>query len=400
MPELKEYLPMDMPVRPPAKKNKQLSTLILLTLILLGLLLVYWMLTRPPQVITAKATRGITNVISIYGASRKDLLREPNAVYVHGNGDIYVADTGNNRIVIFDSRGRHKSTVTVKKNPKSAALEYGDLATPLGVTVDRRGRIFTTSLDSGIIMFSAGGKKLRQWPVRAIQAFAKGDRIYITTLGSVYAMNSKGDIVQHIGTKGRRLGQFESPQDLTVDKGGRIIVSDSQNMRVQLFNKKGDIVAYKGTPAKGMGDNDRLFGLGTGITHDDQGRIYIADAFHHAIRIFDQKGNDLGEIGDQGEADGLFNYPSDIFFMGGNTFAVADKWNDRIQIVRINPGEARPVGSDAKPAPRGLPRWSLVVGLLILLAIIGLVVRRQFGSRRPRYRAAMPNRASGPTVSL
>ena len=114
MPELKEFTLPSTAKSKPEKDNKR-ATLVLLIFILLGLLLVYWVLTKPPRITSAKPTRGLTTVFSIYGISRRDLLKEPNAVYVHGNGDIYVADTGNNRIAVFDSEGRYKSKITYKK---------------------------------------------------------------------------------------------------------------------------------------------------------------------------------------------------------------------------------------------------------------------------------------------
>src|SRR3990172_10490441 len=119
MPELKGYIPPA--TAKPAQENKQGATLVVLFLVLLGLLFIYWILTRPPQIITTKPTRGITGVFSIYGLSRKDLLKEPNAVFVDGNGDIYVADSGNDRVVVFDSRGRYKFKITKRQNPKSQA---------------------------------------------------------------------------------------------------------------------------------------------------------------------------------------------------------------------------------------------------------------------------------------
>lgn len=391
MPELKGYIPptVNQTVNQ-SDSNKQGRTLIVLVLVLLGLLLVYLMLMRPPQIISAPSARGVTNVFSIYGVDRKDLLKEPNGVFINANGDIYVADTGNDRIVIFDSQGRFKSKIAYKQNKeKNSLMKRGDLIEPLGVAVDSRGRVVATGFDTGIMFFSPKGQKVRQMPIPAIQPYVKGDKLYVTTPASIYVINSRGDLVQHIGSKGRRLGQFVAPNDVILDKKGNLIVSDSQNMRLQMLNKKGDVIGYKGAPPKRMGDNNgRLFGLGTGITIDDQGRIYVADALSHDIRIFDKDGNDLGELGDMGSADGLFNNPTDIVYMGGNTFAVADKWNDRVQILRLNVGEARAAGAAPQPANQGLRGWLPYIGLLVLLAIIIFIVRRRL-TARSRYRRAL-----------
>ncbi len=375
------------------REDHPVRNLVIMVLILLGLLLVYWLLTRPLTIKGQPTSRGITNIFSIYGVSRNDLFKEPNAVYVHTDGDIYVADTGNHRIAIFNSSGQYKNKITLKKNKKESAIfDRGDLITPLGVGVDSRGRIYTTSFDSGIIVFSPQGRKIRQLPIPSIQVIIEKKKVYVTGVGSIYGFNSKFEIVDHIGSKGRNLGQFESPNDLTIDGKGNMVVSDSQNMRLQIFDKKGELAAYKGEPPKNMNDNKgRLVGLGTGITQDDQGRIFVADALHNAIRIFDKEGNDLGEIGQKGRSDGLFDTPTDIFFMGGNTFAIADKWNDRIQIVQINAADAREAGTPAVSAASAIPRWAIVIGIIILLAIILLATRRaRVASRRYRDLSDIP----------
>ncbi len=377
MPELQELGTPQAELNRPEKKN-QVANLALLILVLLGLLLFYWILTRPPVSVDKKQAPGINHLFSIYGIDRKDFLSDPNSVYIHTNGDIYVADTGNNRVVIFDSRGRFKSQISSKGNK----LALGQLMTPLGVTVDSKNRIYTASLDSGVMVFNQSGKLLKQFRVRGIQLHTKGDRVYVTGSGSILAFDSKFEIVQHIGRRGKGLGQLESPQDVTIDDGGNLIVSDSQNMRIQIFDKKGEVIKFKGKPPMDMDDADRLFGLGTGLTQDDMGRIYIADALHHTIRIFDSEGNDFGEVGAQGDADGLFNYPSDISYISGNTFAIADKWNDRVQIVRINAGEAIGGDTEAEDDRAAIPLWAYVVGLLILLAIILLLARRWLARRR------------------
>ncbi len=389
MPELQGLtVPEGQTLERPAKDN-QLVTLVILVLILLGLMLFYSFLNKPPEAVTQRETPGISHVFSIYGVDRQDLLSFPNAVHVTDNGDIYVADTGNDRIAIFNSRGRFKSEIKTR----GKKLKAGDLITPLGVTVDSKGRVFTASFDSGLMVFNSNGKVVKQLPIQGTQVYTDGKLVYLTAPGSVYAFDEKLEIARHIGTRGRKLGQFETPQDLLVTEDGSLVVSDTQNMRLQIFNKKGDVVAYKGAPPLDMDAAERIFGLGTGMTQDDLGRIYVADAFHHAIRVFNEAGDDLGEIGGQGDTDGLFNYPSDITYMGGNTFAVADKWNDRVQVLRINVEDARVAGEEASEATRGIPIWAYGIGLLVLLALIALVLRRLLSRRaKPTF--------EGPSVPL
>lgn len=358
---------------PKAGGRSKLGTLILLLLILFGLIYLYWALTRPLTV-KEKAAPGIRPLFSIYSASKpSDYLNHPNAVAVAPNGDLYVADTLNHRVVVYDRNGRFKKILKQKKDKNPNKIRPGDFVYPRGVAITPSGKVFVTSMESGLIVFSPNGRVINRILIpKLIQAYVYKDKIYVTSLSSVYVFNERGEIVKHIGGLGKALGQFYGPNDVVLDKKGRLYVSDSQNMRLQIFDKRGRLVAYKGTPPKNLNDSKRLFGLGTGVTIDDQDRIYIADMLHHAIRIFTNNGDDLGEVGDQGVAEGKFNYPSDITYLGGSTFAVADKFNDRVQILSINPAAGRKAGTAVATSQpnRLIPILLITIPLLLLLLLL------------------------------
>jgi len=60
-------------------------------------------------------------------------------------------------------------------------------------------------------------------------------------------------------------------------------------------------------------------------------RLYVADTLAHEIKVFDRDGEELFTIGERGEADGQFNYPSHLAFADDRLF-VNDTMNFRIQI--------------------------------------------------------------------
>lgn len=60
-------------------------------------------------------------------------------------------------------------------------------------------------------------------------------------------------------------------------------------------------------------------------------RLYVADTLAHEIKVFDKDGKALFTIGERGEADGQFNYPSHLAFADDRLF-VNDTMNFRIQI--------------------------------------------------------------------
>ena len=60
-------------------------------------------------------------------------------------------------------------------------------------------------------------------------------------------------------------------------------------------------------------------------------RLYVAETLAHQIRVFDQNGEPLFIIGERGETNKQFNYPSHLAFADGHLF-VNDTMNFRVQI--------------------------------------------------------------------
>lgn len=355
--------------------------ILLLLLALLGVLTyLYLIIATPPRALSKPNVNGLQHVFSIYGWG-KERLNSPNAVAVDNQGNILVTDTENHRVVAFDDNGAYRFHIgnpqtTIHQLAKSAR----HLFYPLGVAVGENGNIFVVSMERSMLqIFDSRGRFKKAVPLdRPITVKAVGNQLYITTPGQVWVTDLAGRVLRQFGNRGRALGQLAYPNGLAVDKRGWVFVSDSENNRIQIFDPRGEAKYYLGEPTKSINQSRRLFGLGMGMTLDDKENVYVADAFAHSVRIFSKKGDELGEVGDQGDDDGLFNYPSGIAYIGGRRFAIADKWNDRVQVVEIFPPGTAP-GLLGRVSRINL---SLVVALatlifLILAALTYLSLRRR-----------------------
>jgi len=368
------------------KSNNRLRAILLILILLLGVLLyLYWFLTKPPTPVDQPRAKGINWIFSIYGWGNHRL-DSPDGVAFDKNGNIYVSDTGNNRGVAFDSNGKFRFVFGAR------TIKYGlqkhKLMLPLGLTVDpKNGDIYVAQMvASKITVFNKKGKWLRDIPSdRPIKVKIFHNNLYVTTPGSIWIMTKKGKRIKQWGLKGHGVGEFEYPNGIDMDKKGNLFISDSENNRLQIFNKKGKLVGGIGAPTSNMNQSQRLFGFALGLAIDNQQMVYVVDAFHHAIRVFDHNGKDLGELGIQGSNDGEFNYPSDITYRGGRAFAIADKWNDRIQIVNLTPAN---VAGGVAAAPAGVPIYIWVILFLLLLLIIILLLRRYLANRAEQRQAA------------
>jgi sugar lactone lactonase YvrE len=70
------------------------------------------------------------------------------------------------------------------------------------------------------------------------------------------------------------------------------------------------------------------------VALDSDGHIYIAEAMHDVVQIFDADGRLLLVIGRSGGAPGEFSLPSAVHIDASNRIFVADALNGRVQVFQ------------------------------------------------------------------
>ena len=171
-----------------------------------------------------------------------------------------------------------------------------------------------------------------QQPTGIAYSAAK-DEVWVVETGAhrVSILNTRGELIKRIGSRGDENGQFNFPTSIWIDKGGDAYVVDAMNFRVQIFNKDGAFVSTFGT----AGDASGFFARPKGIATDTYGNIYVADALFHVVQIFDRAGNFLYSFGKQGREKEEFWMPSGIYIDSKNYIYVADSYNSRVQVFQL-----------------------------------------------------------------
>ncbi|XP_001360687.3 RING finger protein nhl-1 isoform X2 [Drosophila pseudoobscura] len=133
-----------------------------------------------------------------------------------------------------------------------------------------------------------------------------------------------------LGGRGSEPGSFTWPRGLAVGPDNSIVVADSSNHRVQVFDSNGIFVKEFGEYGNGEGEFDCL----AGVAVNRIGQYIIADRYNHRIQVLDPQGRFLRAFGSQGTADGKFNYPWGVTTDALGFIYVCDKENHRVQVFQ------------------------------------------------------------------
>jgi DNA-binding beta-propeller fold protein YncE len=125
----------------------------------------------------------------------------PNGVAVDKNGRVYVTDSNNGRLLVFEPDG-----AIVGKIGRGAGS--GNLGLPRGIAVDDSGRVFV------------------------VDSSAQGVLVYSTLADDQQQPEHRG----FFGSPGVADGQFAFPMGIAVDDRGRVYVADTANDRIQVWS--------------------------------------------------------------------------------------------------------------------------------------------------------------------
>ena len=185
------------------------------------------------------------NMVIFGNNGRGDALNQLNMPQgmTYTSSYIYVADTGNHRIIRFKW---NEQTGEVVAGGNGNGSELNQLHFPSNVEVDNDGNIYVADYynkrivkwepnsGEGIIVSETGGFDI-----------AMDDNYLYTSIQgdnpSVYRINKndKDDIILISGGngKGSELNQYENPAFIDIDNSGNIFVSDDTNLRIMKISK-------------------------------------------------------------------------------------------------------------------------------------------------------------------
>jgi len=229
----------------------------------------------------------------LYTLGQESGIEKPQGLAVDGDGTLYVAQPaseGNphNRISVFSPCLKWKRDIILK------GFEGDDTFYPYRVARDKNGNMYVAGLSfPGVLVLDADerftdmiipeedGKKVKLNDV----VLDKKGRIYLVSedTGHVYVYDGNRKFLFKFGEKGGSSGKLSRPRAIGIDgRNGRMYVVDYMRHTILVYDSEGRYVFEFG----GMGWGEGWFQYPTDLAVDSEGRILIADFFNNRIQVF------------------------------------------------------------------------------------------------------------------
>jgi sugar lactone lactonase YvrE len=298
----------------------------------------------PAGVITTVAGSGVRGFSGDGGDALEARLNMPVALALGADGTLFIADSGNNRVRAVDSQGVMRTVagggIGDGGDPRQAVLNL-----PYGVAVDAQGHLYIADT--------------QHHRIRRVMLSTENPRIETIAGTGVSGFNGDDRPAVH--------AHLNFPRGLAVDADGNLYVADTFNHRVRKITPEGMITTIAGTGRAGFsGDGDLAtraeLRFPVAVAVDAEGRIYIADAGNNRVRRVDLDGTIVtiagtgarGFAGDEGPAiEAALDTPAALAFDKEGHLLIADMGNHRLRRVDLSSGTIVTIAGKGTPGSGG-----------------------------------------------
>ena len=258
-------------------------------------------------------------------AEYSDGLSRPHDAALSPDGKLlYVTDMQNSRMVVLDA-------MTLKLVGRFGERELGH---PHDAAFDANGRLLVadTSNDRIAIYRVKGAEATLTGEIRGLPgtegvAVMPDGRIVATSTRAGNLSEIRDDrILRTAGRRGSADGEMSNPHDVEADADGRIIVVDSGNDRLQVFDAA---LRHIATTPKSLGLSGPKYLAIDGTT------LWLADEYNHRILRLDRDLNPTGVLGGvSGRTANRFHKPEAVLARAPWLWVI-DTYNDRIVLLKV-----------------------------------------------------------------
>lgn len=238
-------------------------------------------------------------------------LRSPTYLAIDAFDNVYVSDSGNNRIRAFTPGGVIQTVAGTGRyefSNDNIFATQASLANPAGLAFDGEGVLYVAERNQN-----------------RIRRFAPGGRI-VTVAGNALRGNS-GDQQDAL------LASLNSPGALAIDSQGDLYIGDSGNNSIRVVARATGRIRTLISDLKSP----------DGLAVAPNGTLYFGDSKRHIVEQLTMAGdrsvaagrvNENGFNGEEGNANAItLNEPAGLALLRGGGLVVADRLNNRVRIL-------------------------------------------------------------------
>ncbi len=292
-------------------------------------------------VVTSNST--YKNVVTVAGSGQGSLANQfsnPSGVAVDGSGNLYVADKENHRVqkcVAIDSTWACSTFAGSGQGPDANQFSY-----PFGVAVDSSGNVYVADSGNNRVQQFAPDCTTPCSGVTIASGLNDARGVAVDGSGNVYVADTYNNQVQKCVVSdttwtcstfagginaGSTADLFLQPYGVAVDASGNVYVADTGNSRLQKWAQNATEGATFASALAGP----------RGVAMDASGNVYVADSDNNRIRkcVPTRRASSCSTVAGgnaQGSDANQFSNPFGVAVDGLGNVYVADTDNSRVQI--------------------------------------------------------------------
>ena len=365
---------------------------------------------NPRQIISTVAGDGYLHAVGDGGPAGSAQLYQPSAVALDFTGNLYIADTGTQRIRVVTPGGVIQTaagTGAAGYNSDQIAATAAQLNSPMGVALDVWGNLFAADtynhrvrkvgVDHRITTYAGTGTGgVGPEMLVGSQTLLRGPRsVCLNRAGTVFIVDTAnhrvlrappGSVVSTAAGNGgpgnagdgspATMAQLNQPGACALDSAGDLYIADTANNRIRKVTPDGLIATVAGDGGAGFGGDGApataaQLNAPDGVSVDDNGDIFIADTGNNRIRLVTSDGaihtiagsGARGFSGDGGAAvKALLGAPAGLTLDGAGNLYFADTMNNRVRRLVLQTVAADSVPIALPPALTVVNAASLLPG--------------------------------------
>ncbi len=261
-------------------------------------------------------------------------LAQPQALAIDQEGQVFVVDSGNHRVLKFDHAGNFLAAVGGFGWGREQFDRPLDITAKTGLDVfiadynNERIERYDTKLNYISSFYSNAA-------VSTALQFGFPDGVDISRHGELFICDQEHDRILKLNIRGEPdvsfgdfnsgEGQLQLPAKIEISPADLVYVSDQPANEIVVFDYYGNYLSRFGK---------EVLNQPNGLTWSADGKLYVANPGNHRVVMFNKEHQLIFSWGERGEKAGAFNLPVDVAIFK-NQIYVLDSGNRRIQVFEL-----------------------------------------------------------------